>query len=145
MYPHQDFLTEQDLKGPSWDRPFPHILWTVAHQASLSFTISQSLLKLMSIELVMLSNHLILCCPLFLVPSIFPSIRFFSNELSLCIRWPKYWSSSFSISSSNVYSELISFRIDSFHLLAVLACYSSSLFYIISCGATKKIYIAHTQ
>ena len=98
-----------------------------------------------SIELVRPSNHLILCCPLFLVPSIFPSIRFFSNELSLCIRWPKYWSSSFSISSSNVYSELISFRIDSFHLLAVLACYSSSLFYIISCGATKKIYIAHTQ
>ena len=80
-----------------------------AHQASLSFTISQSLLKLMSIELVMPSNHLILCCPLLLLPSIFPSIRVFSRELALRIRWPKYWS--FSISPSNEYSGLISFRI----------------------------------
>ena len=80
-----------------------------AHQASLSFTISQSLLKLMSIELVMPSNHLILCCPFLLLPSIFPSIRVFSRELAVRIRWPKYWS--FSISPSNEYSGLISFRI----------------------------------
>ena len=88
--------------------------WTAARQASLSFTISQSLLKLMSIELVMPSNHLILCCPLLLLPSIFPSIRFFSNESALHVRWPKYWSFSFSINSSNEYSGLISFRIDLF-------------------------------
>ena len=86
--------------------------WTAAHQASLSITNSQSLLKLMFIGLVMPSNHLILCCPLFLLPSIFPSIRVFSNESVLRIRWPKYWSFSFSISPSNEYSGLISFRID---------------------------------
>ena len=80
--------------------------WTAAYQASLSFTISQSFLKLMSIESVMLSNHLILCRPIFLPPSIFPSIRVFSNESALCIRWPKYWSFSFSISLSNEYSGL---------------------------------------
>ena len=84
--------------------------WTVAHQASLSFTVSQSLLKLMSIESVMPSNHLILCHPLLLLPSIFPIIRVFSSESVLCIRWPKYWW--FSISPSNEYSGLISFRID---------------------------------
>ena len=84
--------------------------WTVACQASLSFIISQSLLKLMSIESVMPSNHLILCCPL-LLPSIFPSIRVFSNEWAPHIRWPKYWRFSFSISLSNKYSELISFRL----------------------------------
>ena len=93
--------------------------WTAACQASLSFTISQSFLKLMSIESVMSSNHLILCRPLFLLPSILPSIRLFSNELALCIRWPKYWSFSFSISPSNKYSGLISFRIDWFDLLTV--------------------------
>ena len=82
--------------------------WTTARQASLSFTNSQSLLKLMSIESVMPSNHLILCCPLILPPSIFPSIRVFSNESVLHIRWPKYWSFSFSISPSSEYSELIS-------------------------------------
>ena len=87
-----------------------------AHQVSLSFTISWSLLKLMSIESVMPSNHLILCCPLLLLPAIFPSIRVFSNELSLRIRWPKY--RSFSFSPSNEYSGLISFRIDWFDLLA---------------------------
>ena len=86
--------------------------WTVAHQASLSFTISQSLLKLMTIELMMPSNDLILRHPLLLLPSIFPSIRVFSNESTLCIRWPKYWSFSFSISPSNEYSGLISFRAD---------------------------------
>ena len=85
--------------------------WTVTHQASLSITNSQSLPKLLSIELVMLSNHLIFCHPLLFPPSIFPSIRVFSNESVLCTRWPKYWSFSFSISPSNEYSGLISFRI----------------------------------
>ena len=94
-------------------------LWTAARQASLCITNSQSLLKLMSIESVMPSNHLILCYPLLLLPSVFPSIRVFSNESVLCIRWPKYWSFSFSISPSNEYSGLISFRIDWFDLLAV--------------------------
>ena len=83
--------------------------WTAARQASLSITNSRSLLKLMSIELVMPSNHLILCYPLLLPPSIFPSIRVFSNESVLLIRWPKYWSFSFSISPSNEYSGLIDF------------------------------------
>ena len=86
--------------------------WTAAYQASLCFTISQSLLKFMSYELVMLSNQLILYCSLLLLPSIFLNIRVFSNESSLHIRWPKYWSFSFSISLSNEYSGLISFRID---------------------------------
>ena len=92
---------------------------TVAHQASLSITNTQSLLKLMSIEPVMPSNHLILCCLLLLLPSIFPSIRVFSNESVLRIRWPKYWSFSFSISPSNEYSGLIFFRLDWLDLLAV--------------------------
>ena len=93
--------------------------WTAACQSSLSFTISWSLLKLMSIESEMPSNHLILCCPLLLLPSIFPSIRVFSNESALCIRWLKYWSFSFNISLSSEYSRLISFRIDWMDLLAV--------------------------
>ena len=93
--------------------------WTAALQASLSITNSQSLLKFMSTELVMPSNHLILCHPLLLLPSIFPSIRGFSNESVLCIRWTKYWSFSFSISPSNEYSGLISFRVDWLDLLAV--------------------------
>ena len=92
--------------------------WTAACQA-LSNTNTQSLLKLMSIVLVIPSNHLILCHPLLLPPSIFPSIRVFSNESVLCIRWPKYWSFSFSISPSNEYSGLISFRMDWLDLLAV--------------------------
>ena len=92
--------------------------WTVAHQASLSITNSWSLYKLMSIESVMPSNHLILCRPLLLLPSVFPSIRVFSNESAVCIRWPKYWSFSFSISPSKEYSGLISFKIDWFDLLA---------------------------
>ena len=93
--------------------------WTAACQASLSITSSQSLLKLMSIKLVMPSNHTILCHPLLLLPSVFPGIRVFSNESVLCIRWPKYWSFSFSISPSNEYSGLISFRIDWLDLLVV--------------------------
>ena len=103
------------------------IPWMVAHQASLSLTISWSLLKFMSIELVMLSNHLILCCPLLLLPSIFPSIRVFPNESALHIRWPKYWSISFSIGLSNEYSRLISFRIDWLDLLAVQGTLKSLL------------------
>ena len=93
--------------------------WTAARQASLSITNSWSLLKLMSFELVMPSNHLILCHPLLLPPSIVPSIRVFSNESVLCSRWPKYWSFSFNISPSNEYSGLISFRMDWLDLLAV--------------------------
>ena len=101
--------------------------WTAAHQASLSFTISHSLLKLMSIELVMPSNHLILCHPLDLLPSVFSSIRVFSNESALCIRWTKYWSFRFSISPSNEYSGLIPFRIDWFNLLEVQGTLKSLL------------------
>ena len=93
--------------------------WTAACQPSLSFTFSWSLLKLISVESVMPSKHLILCRPLLLLPSIFPSIRVFSNESALHIRWSKYWSFSFSISPSNEYSGLISFRIDRFDLLGV--------------------------
>ncbi|KAB0339291.1 hypothetical protein FD755_024998 [Muntiacus reevesi] len=93
--------------------------WTAAHQASLFITNSQSLLKLMSIELVMPFNHLILCHPLLLPPSLFPRITVFSNESVLRIRWPKYWSFSFNISPSNEYSRLISFRMDWLDLLAV--------------------------
>ena len=93
--------------------------WTAACQTSLFFTVSQNLLKLMSIESLMLSNHLILCYVLLLLPSIFPSIRVFSSESTFHIRWPKYWSFSLSISPSNEYSGLISFRIDWFDLLAV--------------------------
>ena len=94
-------------------------LRTAACQAPLSFTVSRSLLKLMSIEPVKPSNHLILCRPLLLLPSIFPSIRVFSKESALRMRWPKYWNFSFSISPSNEYSRLISFRIDWFDLLAI--------------------------
>ena len=101
--------------------------WTAAPQASVSFTISQSLLKLMSIESVMPSNHLILCCPLLLLPSVFPSIRVFSNESALRIKCPKYWSFNFSISPSNEYSGLVSFRMDWFDLLAVQGTLNSLL------------------
>ena len=105
--------------------------WTAAHQASLSITNSQSLPKFMSIELVMSSNHLILCRPLLLLPSIFPSIRVFSNKSVLHIRWPKYWSFSFNISPSNEHSGLISFRMDWLALLSVIistfVCRSTSL------------------
>ena len=102
-------------------------LWTVARQASLSFTISQSLLKLMCIKSVIISNHLILCHPLLLLPSIFPSIRVFSSESALPTKWPKYWSFTFSISVANEYSGLISFRIDWFDLLAVQGTLKSLL------------------
>ena len=106
--------------------------WTAACQASLSITNSQSLLKLMSVESVMPSNHFILCCPLLLLPSIFPSIRVFSNESALRIRWPKYWSFSFSISPSNEYSGLISFRMDWLDFLSVQGILKSLLQHHIS-------------
>ena len=101
--------------------------WIAAHQASLPITNSWTLLKLMSIESVMPSNYFILCRPLLLPPSIFPSIRVFSNESALCIRWPKYWSFSFSISPSNEYSGLISFRMDWLDLFAVQETLKMSL------------------
>ena len=116
------FLCSVQLLSPVWLFEIP---WTAALQASLSITSSQSLLKLMSIELVMPSNHLILCRPLLLLPSISPSIRVFSNEWVLRIRWPKYWS--FSIHPSNEYSGLISFTIDWFDLLAVQGTLKSLL------------------
>ena len=103
--------------------------WTAARQASLSITASRSLLKFMSIKLVMLSSHLILCHPLLLLPSIFPSTRIFSNESVLRIRWPKGWSFSFSLSPSNEYSGLLSFRVDWLDLLAVQGTLKSLLQY----------------
>ena len=122
---------------------------TAARQASLSITNSWSFLKLMSIESVMPSNHLILCHPLLPLPSIFPSIRVFSNEWVLHIRWPKYWSFSFSISLSNKYSGLISFRIDWFDLLAVqgtvksLLQHHSSKASILQCSALFIVQLSH--
>ena len=123
--------------------------WTAARQASLSIINSQSLLKLMPIELVMPSNHLILCRPLLLPPSIFPSIRVFSNESVLHIRWPKYWSFCFSISPSNEYSGLISFRMDWLDLLAVqgtlksLLQHHSSKASILWCSAFFIVQLSH--
>ena len=103
--------------------------WIAAHQASLSITNSWNLPKLMSIELVMPSNHLILCHPLLLLPLIFPSIRVFSNESALCIRWPRYWSFSFNISHSNEHPGLISFSMDCLYLLAIQGTLKSLLQY----------------
>ena len=133
---------EQKIRGTSWKKMIVFSLvqllshvwlfattWTAAYQASLSITNSQSLLKLMSIVSVMPSNHLILCRPLLLLPSIFPNIRVFSNESALRIRWPKYWSFSFSISPSNEYSGLISFRMDWLDILAVQGTLKSLLQY----------------
>ena len=123
--------------------------WTVAHQASLSITNSRSLLKLLSIESVMPSNHLILSHLLLLLPSIFPSIRVFSNESVLCIRWPKYWSFSFRVSPSNEYSGLISFRMDWLDPLAVqgtlksLPQHHSSKASILQCSAFFIVQLSH--
>ena len=123
--------------------------WAVARQASLSITNSQSLLKLMSIVSVMPSNHLILCCPLLLPPSIFPSIRLFSNESAFHIRWPKYWSFSFNFSPSNEHPGLISFRMDWLDLLAVqetlksLLQHHSSKTSIIRCSAFFRVQLSH--
>ena len=122
---------------------------TAARQASLSITNSQSLLKLMSDESVMPSNHLILCCPLLLLPSVFPSIRVFSNESVLPVRWPKYQSFSFNISLSNEYSGLISFRIDRLDLLGVqgslstLLQHHSSKASILQCSAFFIVQLSH--
>ena len=115
--------------------------WAEACQASLSFTISRRLLTLMSVELVMPSNHLILCHPLLLLPSVFPSIQVFSSESVLHIRWPQYWSFSFSISPSSEYSGMFSFKIDWFDLLAVQGTLKNLLQYhclkasVLQCGA----------
>ena len=123
--------------------------WTAAHQASPSITNSRSLLKLMSIESVMPSNHLILCHPLLFPPSIFPSIRVFSNESVLRMRWPKCWNFSFNISPSNEYSELISFRMDWLGLLAVQRTLKSLLQHhslkasILRCSAFHIIQLSH--
>ena len=124
-------------------------LWTAALQASLSITSSWSLLTLMSIKSVMPSNHLILCRPLLLTPSIFPSIRVFSNESALCIRWPKSWSFSFNINPSNEYSVLISFRMDWLDLLAVQGTLKSLLQHhslkasILWCSAFFIVQLSH--
>ena len=122
--------------------------WTAARQASQSFTVSQSLLKLMSIESMMPPNHLNLCSPLFLLPSIFPDIRVFSSESALGIRWPKYWNFSFSISPANEYSRLISCRIDWFDLLAVQGTlkslqHHSSQASILRCSAFFMFQLLH--
>ena len=122
--------------------------WTTVCQAALSITNSQSLRKLMSIESVMPSNHLILCCP-HLLPSIFPNIRVFCNESALHIRWPKYWSFSFSVSPSSEYSGLISLRIDWFDLLAIQGTHRSLLQHhnlkatILRCSAFFKVQLSH--
>ena len=123
--------------------------WTAARQASLSITNSRSLLELLSIELVMPSNHLILCHPLLLLPWIFPSIRVFSNESALCIRWLKYWSFSFNISPSSEHPGLISFRMDWLDLLAVqgtlksLLQHHSSKAAILQCSAFFIVQLSH--
>ena len=144
------------VKSVSPPVPFSHSVvsdsatpWTAARQASLSIIKSQSLLKLMSIELVMPSNHLILCRPLLLLPSIFPSLRVFSNESVLHIKWPKYWSFNFSISPSNEYSGLVSFRMDWLDLLVVQGTLKSLLQHHSSkasslwCSAFFTVQLAH--
>ena len=147
------FLSKLGIKLPSV-QSLSHIRlfatpWTVARQASLSFTISWNLLKLMSIKLVMPSNHLILCHPLLLLPSIFPSIRVFSKESVLHIRWPKYWSFSFRIRSSNEYLGLISFRMDWLDPLAIqrtlksLLQHHSSKASILWCSAFFIVHLSH--
>ena len=123
--------------------------WTIAHQACMSFTISWSLLELMFMESVMPSNHLIFCRPLLLLPPVFPSIRVFSNESVLCIRWPKYWNFSFSISHSNEYSGLISLRTDWFDLLEVQGTLESLLqnhnskALVLRCSAYLMVQLSH--
>ena len=127
-----ELLTNSDLSEQKSFQLLSHVRlfetpWTAACQASVSFNNSQILFKLMSIKLLMPSNHAILCCPLLLLPSIFSSIRVFSKESVLRIRWPKYWSFSFSMSPFNEYSELISFQIDWLDLLAVQGTLKSLL------------------
>ena len=123
--------------------------WTAVCQASLSITNSQSTTKLISIESVMPANHLILCCPFLLLPSIFPSIRVFSNKSALCIRWPKYWSFSFNISHSNEHPGLISFRMDWLDLLVFqgtcksLFQHHSSNASVLRCSAFFIVQLSH--
>ena len=142
------------MKGISSVQSLSHVRlfatpWIAARQASLSITNSWSLLRSMSIESVMPSNHLILCCPLLPLPSIFPSIRVFSSESTLYIRWPKYWSFSFSISPSREYSRFISFRIDWIDLLAVqgtlksLLQHHSSKASVLQCSASFMVQLSH--
>ena len=144
MYNSQDMSSVQ--LSPLWLFATP---WTAVHQASLSITNSWNLFKLMSIESVMPSNHLILCCPLLLLPSIFPNIKVFSNESVLHIRWTKYWSFSFSISPSNEYLGLISFRMDWLDLLAIqgtlksLLQHHSSKESILQCSAFFIVQFSH--
>ena len=148
MYPRQFFSSVQFSLVHSYVRLFA-TPWTAACQASLSINNSCSLLKLMSIESVMPSNYLILFHPQVLLPSIFPSTRVFSNESALHIRWPKYWSFSFSISSSSEYSGLISFRVDRFDLLTVqgtlksLLQYHSSKASVLRCSAFFIVQFSH--
>ena len=137
IHTHYDLFSSVQLLSHVWLFASP---WTAAHKASLSFTNSRSLHKLMSIELVMPSNHLILCHPLLLLPSIYPSIRVFSNESALRMRWPKYWSFSFSISPSNEYSGLISFRIDWF-----VSLQSKRLLRVLSNTTVQKHWFFGTQ
>ena len=124
-------------------------LWMAAYQAFLPLTISWNLPKFMSIESVMLSNHLILCCPLLLLPSVFPSIRVFSNESALCSRWPKYWNFSYSISPSIEHSGLISLKIDWFDLLAIqgglknLLLHHNSKASVLLCSAFLMVQLLH--
>ena len=145
---NKDLLQFSSVQSLSRVRLFV-ITWTPVCQASLYITNSWSLLKLISIESVMPSNHLILCCPLLLLPSIFPSIRVFSNQSDLRIRWPKYWSFSFSISPSNEHSGLISFRMDWLDLLAVqgtlksLLQHHSSKTSILRCSAFFRVQLSH--
>ena len=139
---HSRFLFVVAVQSLSCVQPFA-TPWNEAHQTPLSSTILQSLLKFMSIELVMLSNYLIFCWPLLLLPSIFPSIRVFSSELALRIRWPKYWSFSFSIRPSDEYSGLISSRIPSFRWLWVWAGFAFA--YRCSCGRCPHLSSANTS
>ena len=138
----------RSVQSLNWVRPFV-TPWTAPLQASLSITNSRYLLKVMSSESVMPSNHLITCCPLLLLPSIFPSIGVFSNESALRIRWPKYWSFNFNISPSNEYSGLISFRMDCLDLLAVqgtlkrLLQHHSSKASILRCSAFFTVQLSH--
>ena len=138
----------QSVQSLSCGRPFP-TTWNAAPQASLSITKSQSLLKLTSIKLVMPSDHLTLCHPLLFLPSVFPSIRVFSNESVLHIKWSEYWSFNFSISPSNEHSGLISFRIDRFHLLAdqgtlkSLLQHHSSKASILQCSTFFIVQLSH--
>ena len=136
------FAMFSSVQSLSHVRPF-WTPWTTAHQASLSITNSWSLLKLMSIESVLPSYHLILCHPLLLLPTIFPSIRVFSNESGLCIRWPKYWSSSFNISPSNEHPGLISCTMDWLDLLAVQQ--GGTLKTLLQHHSSKASILRHTQ